>query len=265
MEEQVPVPPPQKMFPVLPILLIILVFLLGAIAYLTYQYEKLRVQTTNQPNTVITPAPKTQSNLSPAELFSEVKNGGTIDKTKTINTDSWKAASGTAIENRSFNYTYQYPENLYTAPNIRPGFEALYFFENKGAYDKYIACIQDKTPVQKQGGGGPTRDWEGGCDSERNLLFFISVEFSDGRNTTYNNKPGDLTRYSGWGENITWLVPKKDAMTYGMSPSYYSDGDTSKGWISFRLTPASETQIKSFTGIDSYTLFTHILASFQIK
>lgn len=263
MEEQVPVPPPTKKFPILPVLLSFLIILLGATAYLAYQYEKLQTRATTPLNTAPSPTPKTQSNLSAADLVSQIKYGDTIDTIKTVNTNNWKAVSGTAIVNKSLNYSFQYPENLYVVPNIRPGIDKLYFFADKDAYNKYVTCIQDKTP--RQGGGGPTRDWESGCDGEGNLLFTVSVDFSDGRNATYNNKPGDLTRYAGWGDQIKWFVPKKDAMFVGLSLSYYADGDTPKGWITLYLTPASETQIKSITGIDSYTLFTHIVASFQVK
>lgn len=239
------------------LLIVFTLVLLSLTAYLALQVNKLEQQINIPKTTTYT------NDLSPQEIISKIKNGGTIDKIKTVNTDNWASTSGTATENKTVSYSYQYPNALYSIPNIRPGFDALYFFKNKQEYENYVACIQDKTPLK--GGGGATRDWEAGCDGEGSLLFFITVEINSGNLDTLYNKPSDLTAYSGWGQTIRWVIPQKDKMLSGQRLNYYADGDTGKEWVTVIMVPTSENAIKSITGLDSYTLFTHLVASFRVK
>lgn len=247
----------------LSIILILLTIIFSAsTGYLSYHTIQLQKQLAIVSAPPVSPTPGSGADLSPSDVMSKIKYAGSITGIKTVNTDQWKVSTGIITENKSLDYSFQYPEKLYMVPNIRTGFKALYFFENQEGYNKYVACINDKTPVS--GGSPVTRDWEGGCNGEGNLLFTVIIDFTDTR-STLSNKASDLTSYAGWGENITWTIPQKDKILSGMVPTYYADGQTPSGWISLYVVPDSETRIQSVVGIDSYTLFTHIIASFKIK
>lgn len=194
-------------------------------------------------------APETATTVTYTD---NINNGPSIDSLKTVNTDNWKRSSDTFVKTWKFEYTYSYPQNLYAVPSPRGYKNTIYFFENETSYYKYLECINDKT-VDEYGVG---RDWEGGCDMEKNLLFQIGVAVD----SLDSYDPSDLVRYSDW------LLPLRDRMKGG--PAGRLDIEAGSGGIYVYMSvpgAISDEKISGLTTLDPYDLFIHILSSFEIK
>lgn len=210
---------------------------------------------------------KTTDSIPLNYTLSQIRDKGSISGIKTVNTDSWTSITDKVTENKSFNFTYKYPNNLYAVPNARGEENSLYFFEDDDAYEKYQACRNENIDY---GGKLVSKDWEGGCYLDKNFLFMVQVDYGQGLGS-FSNTIDDLVEYTGWDEETTWVVPSegKFLARKQLLSTFYAEGkkNITNDWYKVELDyiKSNTENVEEITGMNMYQLFISILASLQIQ
>ena len=207
--------------------------------------------------------------LNKNDLNDQIINGGSIKDVLFINTDKW--ATHTSVLNNGVEFSYKYPEYLYVTSDSNDFSDILYFFESAEASERYMSCINDPTTAP---GSVITRNWEGACVFEEDLLFEILVHpKSQGGNNLSQYSLSDIVEYSSPNEKFSWKLPKNE--NYFIGAIAFVDiicegtdvaGDYDKGVVvelQYPYIQSMEEKTKNLTKTDYLTLLTHILSTFK--
>lgn len=251
----------------LSVLLIVSCIFVGFFAWQTQKLNKILINK----NTKQIVQNQSSKELQFSDLYNKIEDKGSISGSKTVNTDDWTKKEDTIVENRKINYSFDYPRDLYVVKNVRgDDVNDIYFFQNTESYKKYVACLNDKTPLEGSD-DVVTRDWEGGCDIEGNLLFKVYVSLYNLYDFLAGYDPSKLVYFSDPTNVIKWIVPREGNMFGGLMGEEYAIGHirSLNRYIHidmiYPFDDESKNRIKEFTGLDTYQLLIHIISTFKVS
>ncbi|HNU76448.1 MAG TPA: hypothetical protein PKL88_01895 [bacterium] len=203
-----------------------------------------------------------------SKQLEEAKKMGLITKIRTANIDSWIKISGGLPNN--ITYSFKYPGNLFVKSSSESGTNYYNFWKNKESYEKDISCRVERKNREEEGETFGIED-EYPCWNifKENMLFGLAVYPKVMYSYTY--KTSDTVIYDGLqgSHNFKWVVPKdiESGVLGGYVFNYlYALGESSLGTkvdIAFNYFTDDSERVISFTELDPYLLFLHILSTFE--